>query len=1106
MNLAFEVEEKPDGPLDFMKQTMSAWGWGNLIRFPPGGPAPLLKDYEKAMDAMAADVHQTWRKIQRLVRNHEGDIQKWILESYPRIDDEESRANSRLYAFLMSSWHQTIASFNNCHPDIGMFMEAKSVESDFQIAVPDFKAPRKFPFAFINQFFLKANPLVGEDYDRDHYVAVYRHPFNFFDERPAEEWPHEGEPRSYGDPSFVCNGANSREFYKRNRASFLAPHIASYELLHPVRLLSFIHSRGRQHPSVFAKIDKDMTFIGRRTNYLTGPMIANRMVSFDIPGSGSIKGYRPKLWMGWGGRPDPRMHAVAEEYDDLWHRGQLFGTSEAWIMLQSQRATYHYLWHLLTTICCELKLDPTTILTLKPPQEQNQVFIKAMNEVETLQKKNLGNWLAFTRQQPFLPPTTQISSRYFRELQSKMEVAELHIQELFSDPGYFFDCIHELKEHHWGHIGMKNDGRNPDSCDHYAVYIEQYTNEQTRHMLYFDLIRGVLRRSIFEFYMWHSIHSRLQEFESMMREEFADYGKKDASDTDGTGMLQQPPLLLSDKKKREHAKTAEKYLSLVVLIRYHAAFFVNEFRKKGVHAGSATMRDLVFSIGRPQEDIQDRVCNIQKKHYGAPDLKYHSKIKEPWFSIDKLLNKDHIRLFVFEAIDSFIANPMDCTNCGIKEAASFLQEMLQTAHSEQKDQVFTGLLDNTIDGLDLLSSLAEHLEYLWPAMDRVGGAAVDESLRRKYFDLGSKDVSINFLDFDAFDFDEKVPMKRLKRLFLFFDELQGFKPESVSVGHAKGDVKRFGASLLGKLIYPLNNKSGVHKANQEAISRLEKAMGVSGADYPYGEREGPFNLDQEEAGRGVTVPLVSQPQSYRNIAAHERDLAKERQQRRDALIVELLAPSKAEQAREKKRLKKLARRRDKAKKRAKASGEAVSEDEEEAIPDTRENNTPAQNDLRWEESLHSTIKQFQLPPIPETRILAEPQVAASAFSASLQPAPKAPDGRPKSIIKKREWATLEAIYGIHGSANAAVSYTQLRSTMGALGYEEVGRGGSHMSYIRQDGRWPHGALPRGENIQLARTHGRDRAAAAKGKSRDWGRRLCERGLTLDFIKQWYVKG
>lgn len=77
-------------------------------------------------------------------------------------------------------------------------------------------------------------------------------------------------------------------------------------------------------------MDNDITFIGRRTNHLTGPLIPNRMVSFDVSGSGSERGYRPKLWKGWASRPNAEMSGESkEEYDRLWHQGQLFGASEA---------------------------------------------------------------------------------------------------------------------------------------------------------------------------------------------------------------------------------------------------------------------------------------------------------------------------------------------------------------------------------------------------------------------------------------------------------------------------------------------------------------------------------------------------------------------------------------------------------------------------------------------------------------------------------------------------------------------------------------------------------------------------------------------------------
>ncbi|KAL7811633.1 hypothetical protein V8C26DRAFT_431088 [Trichoderma gracile] len=1114
--VAREVDEHPDGGLQYIQELTWIWGIGRQSRLPPGGPAPSLNDYEKAMKAMATEVYQTWLKIQTLVRNHEDEIQTWVLANYPLADTD--RAENSLLDLLSASWAPTVQEFNNCHPDIRKFMENKDVESDFQVDVPVVSGlPQKFPFAFINHFFHKSGEIDPQMQIplRQHYSAVYRFPYNFFDYRGSRDWPHPTEHHSFIKNGDMYNHPGSRAWYRRNRLSFLVPNLTLSELENPIRLLSFIHARGRQHPSVFAKADSDMTYIGRRTSFLTGPFIANRMVSFEHSSPDSAGGFQPRLWRGWAGKSEHGCdRAVADEYADLWHRGQLFGTAEAWVLLQGQRATYLYLWHLLTAIAAtELKLNPRTSLTPRPPHEQQQVFSAAREVVISQQSRHLNRWMDYTRQQLYMSPPTAIDHRFLSELQNKVEIAESHLQDLFSDPGYFFDRIHELQDHHWGHIGMKNDATNPDESDEKALYLEHYADEKTRHVLYFDLIRGVVRRSIFEFYMWHSIHSRLLEFDNAMKDEFEDYGKKDDSDSDGTNMLQQSPVFLSPQKKLQHGSISDKYLALVVMLRYHAVFFVNEFRKKGIHAGSPHMRDIAYSIGKVQKPTPDRICNIVKEHYGAPDLKHLSKLREPWRNLSKA-EYDKNRYSMFAAIDNFIANPLDSTNTGIKDAAAVLQSVTQVQSGGPKD-IFTELLDDTIDGLDLLSTLADHLEYLWPAMDVVGGADATEADRRKWFDMGSKDVSINFLNFDAFDFDDKVPMKRLKRLFLFFDELQGFKTESVSVGHAKGDLRRFGASLLRKLIYPLNEAADEDKANQEAIARLERTMNVTGDEYIYHAQEQPFNLDEEEAGFGVTVSLVDQPRSYRNIAARERQLARERQKKNDEVIEQLMEPSKEEAAKAKKREKKKARRKDKATRRKLASGDPASEDadgdEDEDMTDVQQQppSTAAPNDPRWEESLHAMLQQFQLPSLPETRILplSGTQAApAPSSSSSSKPLPKAPDGRPKRVMKKREWATLEAIYGIHGSANAAVSYAQLRAMMSALGYEEVGRGGSHMSYSRVDGRWPHNALPKGETIQLARTHGRDRAAAAKGKARDWGRRLCERGLTFEFVKQWFVKG
>lgn len=162
-------------------------------------------------------------------------------------------------------------------------------------------------------------------------------------------------------------------------------------------------------------------------------------------------------------------------------------------------------------------------------------------------------------------------------------------------------------------------------------------------------------------------------------------------------------------------------------------------------------------------------------------------------------------------------------------------------------------------------------------------------------------------------------------------------------------MKRFGASLLRDFIIPLNNGSGPYYANNEKAisSRLEEAMGISRDDCPFEKGEKPFNLEQEEAGPNKTVPLESQMQDYRFIAQYEKDLAEERQSRRNKLLEDLLGPSKEDRAKEKRRMKKQARRHNKARQRLKASGELLSGDEDNGAEDSSQNNRDvrSRNDL-----------------------------------------------------------------------------------------------------------------------------------------------------------------
>ncbi|KAK6451489.1 hypothetical protein FP744_10007740 [Trichoderma asperellum] len=593
-----EILDNPDEPPDLYVELQRRWGWGVTIRYPPGGPYAQFNEYEKAMEQMTREIFETWNKIKTIVSNYEPDIQSFIRENYPKEGGGEWSTNDRLWAILRD-WEQTVAKFNDCHPDIKRFMEAKYTESDFLIQSPTDEAIiSKAPLRYLLRYFQEGETIPLSENERDMHRAIYNHPGNFFETSTVKEWPMKEEPKYISLGPYMCNAKDSRVWDRTSRISFLVPHIISEDLLSFEHLVSVIHYRGGYHPSIFTKLDNDMTFIGRRTNNLTGPLLANRMVSFDTSNSG----YRPKFWFGWEGeisRPkkfkdaedEKTWNATAEEYNDLWRRGQLFEPSGAWIMLQNQRVTYLHMLNVLTTICQDMSLDCITPVNPNPSRDPELVFADTRKRIEFWQERRTVDVIKHSEAALYLPPPTRISSVFFRELDIKMQGGEICVQEMFENPELLYDYIEELRGHHWGHIGRKNSFENFDSSDTYSIFMENYTDEKTRHMLYFDLMRGVLRRSIFEFYIWNSILTRLEEFEDLLYEEFPDHGKRDAPKGDGIDLLQQPPRFLPTKKpdhekgpenrkKSRHDILTEKYLSLVTMVRYHAIYFVNEFRKK----------------------------------------------------------------------------------------------------------------------------------------------------------------------------------------------------------------------------------------------------------------------------------------------------------------------------------------------------------------------------------------------------------------------------------------------------------------------------------------------------------------------------------------------
>ncbi|KAM6525342.1 hypothetical protein FALCPG4_010896 [Fusarium falciforme] len=182
---------------------------------------------------------------------------------------------------------------------------------------------------------------------------------------------------------------------------------------------------------------------------------------------------------------------------------------------------------------------------------------------------------------------------------------------------------------------------------------------------------------------------------------------------------------------------------------------------------------------------------------------------------------------------------------GMRKVTARLQRYLDDCDDEDTAQVFSTLVSDTIDGIDLLAELAEHLELHFPVhIVQMADLSYNEEKRREAFSESLLGISIDFLAFDNFEI-EAVPAKRLKRLYQFLDQMQGFSSNKINFGEARGDLKRLGSSLLHALIYKVNDKNKF-QATKESLGRLAKTMGVTRNQYPFDQREPPMDMDKQE--------------------------------------------------------------------------------------------------------------------------------------------------------------------------------------------------------------------------------------------------------------------
>ncbi|KAF4341153.1 hypothetical protein FBEOM_5023 [Fusarium beomiforme] len=175
--------------------------------------------------------------------------------------------------------------------------------------------------------------------------------------------------------------------------------------------------------------------------------------------------------------------------------------------------------------------------------------------------------------------------------------------------------------------------------------------------------------------------------------------------------------------------------------------------------------------------------------------------------------REHRHRMVAELIENFTSNKHSSMYFGVRKTAARIKMHIEAYNNdaETRDK-FSPLISRTIDGLDLLADIAEHLELLPGVHLQMNewSKESEEECRKTFSKMLQKFSSYDLLALDNCDFqDRHVPNKWTFRIFRFLDEQQGMPLQAapeMSFGKAKGDIKRFRASLLRGLIYPLNDK------------------------------------------------------------------------------------------------------------------------------------------------------------------------------------------------------------------------------------------------------------------------------------------------------------
>ncbi|KAI8717462.1 hypothetical protein NCS52_00822100 [Fusarium sp. LHS14.1] len=1016
------------------------YGHGRDAMWPPMDPGRPHQEMKSALERQAGKMERAWKDFRHLVVGKERLIQ-----------DTD---------YWKNAWRETIDDYNNNfveQPDrIGRdyLLDPKGTIADGHSSDLDI---------FALDFLKDMSEIILTQVHR-HY-PLYRHGANYKDESQT---------------------------LAEIRANVLVPHINLRDLLDPYNLLSFIHHRARLVPSEFALLDNDLSYLGRHSMILPGYFDCAVTVSLRVPSANNDETESDRPLRVW---PDPDQslgigQETVKQHRGLNNAGELFGTTEAFLILQSQTVSYLFLGKLCAALLKEAQgKTPGHSAPVSNPNEEAE----ALRTIQDLRGNSRERWqdIASIRQYEPIPATLNFE-RYQQNILSKKDQAEEHIRRLFHEPEYFFQQLLEQKEHHWVNLDISYDKQRDK-------FIEKYHQDKTmRHILYGECLRNVLRRAVFEYFMWNAVEETLV------------YVTMDGAKTWSHAKWS------TCGKEFQYLNTL--YLRVQTMIRYFGVVFVLEFRNKAIHAASQSMRDIFCIKKAPGCRGIGKGARFKRGHYRSDELELCLTKKT------LVEDRENLPRIVAELIENFISNKTSSMYMGMRKVTARLQRYLDDCDDEDTAQAFSPLVSNTIDGLDLLAELAEHLELHFPVHRYRTG---DIKLTEEAFSNSLSALSIDFMAFDEFEV-EKVPEKRRNRLYQYLDEMQGLSTKTINFGGQRSDLKRLGSCLLHTLIYKVNENQK-NRARTEALHRLASTMGVTRNQYPFDQREPPMDMDKLE-----NIPQRWPTDQWKSI--HQQLLDDEKRRKKEgkkpwknkgesskdkddpvANVQKRMEILKARRQRETDRWNR-AKRRQKEKWRRRIAAKsrdagATSEDDSESESGPAGNGDNAgdivggvqQLGIRDQTGLQPPVQrprrghqQIPLHPVPPLR---QPPTQPRATDVSPPTPDLAPDHRPLGKLNKRVWKTFRSIFGKNDSL---VSWEELVRAMNAIGYQDEGRGGSHGVFLRTDNcRWRTEALPKAKNIQLAKYHGGGRKGAPRGKTLDWGTRLAQRGFTWSFFRKWY---